>query len=839
MSGLKLSIKSTVCATLMACATALLLLVCPSMIAFAATGSSAHGQAAGAGQGSTGYDVYRNLNTDLPTLTQGVQQQEFSSFDRTGGNADFNHVLRTLPGGGTVLAEHNGPGEVNAIWTTSNGGDVTQTGNIHVVLDGKTVVNASEQDVVDGKLGAPFVYPLVANASESSGGAYINVPMAFKQSLLIWTDHDPIYYHVWYRKFARANGVTTFNPADKASDVIAQLNAAGTQDPKAPQPGAKTLTTNFTLAPGASTTLATLHSPGEISALLFHLPQLVAPPKPTFITDDGRAFGRDSSAYSQFTVKIDPNNQGVKLTRRLDPEIGNQKAEISVDGQVVAEWAPLPALPAGLWEDQSVTLPASATAGKSQITIRNQFVSSDNDFNEFHYWVDSNVNGNLVQTDAVDVGPNHTQDEAAHHYTINEQTWSGVRTFSYLTSGPPDPRVVATNDILQNARLQINFDGQQMVDAPLGQFFGSGLGLYAVKSLMFAMDPNADTLSSWWPMPYRQGATVTLYNGSTHGITTSQAQVTYDHSVDWAKALGPNGNAGYFHTTSHAGPTTQGQDWSMLNTTGWGKFVGVSTSMGGLQPGRAYLEGDEHVYVDGSRTPQINGTGTEDFYQGGWYFDHGTFTDALNGNPAHETNFDGSTYDRTGTYRLTLAEAVPFHSAIRFGIEHGPVDDVPANYATTAYWYGRTGEAQVTSDTLQVGDSASELAHHYRAPNSAVTTLTDTFEGNDATPVPVTHTVSATNAPVSFTLAVDPGNQGVTLRRLSDQLNGYQAAEVYVDGQDAGTWLEPLANSYHRWLDDTFLVSPALTAHQHSITVRLVPQAGAPAWSAAEYMALS
>ncbi|HYO52263.1 DUF2961 domain-containing protein [Archangium sp.] len=41
---------------------------------------------------------------------------------------------------------------------------------------------------------------------------------------------------------------------------------------------------------------------------------------------------------------------------------------------------------------------------------------------------------------------------------------------------------------------------------------------------------------------------------------------------------------------------------------------------------RGGLEGDERVHVDGSLTPQLYGTGTEDFYESGWYFSRGTFS---------------------------------------------------------------------------------------------------------------------------------------------------------------------------------------------------------------------
>src|SRR5258708_13063662 len=42
--------------------------------------------------------------------------------------------------------------------------------------------------------------------------------------------------------------------------------------------------------------------------------------------------------------------------------------------------------------------------------------------------------------------------------------------------------------VLEGARLQIVFDGQTTVDAPIGEFFGSGLGKYDVRTLMFSVD---------------------------------------------------------------------------------------------------------------------------------------------------------------------------------------------------------------------------------------------------------------------------------------------------------------------------------------------------------------
>src|SRR5207253_10071247 len=124
------------------------------------------------------------------------------------------------------------------------------------------------------------------------------------------------------------------------------------------------------------------------------------------------------------------------------------------------------------------------------------------------------------------------------------QTWQGVRTFPEAPTVQQQQAAAASNDALRNARLQISFDGQQTVDTPLGEFFGSGFGRYKVRSLFYGIDPDpSGYFSSWWPMPYRQSATITLVNNSTTPITNGEALVTAAPAASWARDLGPNGNA--------------------------------------------------------------------------------------------------------------------------------------------------------------------------------------------------------------------------------------------------------------------------------------------------------
>jgi Protein of unknown function (DUF2961) len=932
-----------------------------------------------ASKGPIGWDVYRHLD-QLPYLTTGVRARQFSSFDRAQANNDHGHVLTTASDG-AVIAEHQGPGEVDAIWDTLNGGDVTNVGNIKVILDGITIFDAPLQSVVNGGLGAPFVYPLVGNADQSSGGDYIAVPMPFRSSMRITTSTNDSnnYYHVTYRTFSDANGVSTFDPADKATDVLTMLQASGTRDPKPAVSGAATRFGTYALAPGQTATIGQASGSGELTALRLRVPQAVHPVT-TPLTDDGRAFG--SGGYSQFTASLDPSNTAVRLTRRLDPSIGNQVANVLVDGVQVAQWTAMAAVTSGPWADQTVSLPASSTAGKSTITIRNAFVSSNLDFNEFTYFVDQQVGGVWSRADTIDVGPDHTAVEAAHGYQIASQTWQGVRTFQYplpgsvtddgrafgsggssqftLTLDPanngvrllrrldtgvgnqkanvsvdgvqvaqwaPLPAagtgqfadeavelpasatagkstITLTNTfvssdldfneftywaddhlpaglgrtdtvdvgnaasesshgyrivgqtwsgsrtfgyrlddtVLGGTRVRVIADGTQTVDAPLTEFFGTARGIVDVRSLFSGVDPRpGGWFSSWWPMPYRSSLSVQLYNGSNVYLTAGESAVTTAAAANWDGDLA-SGAAGYFRTYQHAGPTTNGQDWPFIQAAGHGKFVGVVQGVQGqASAGESFLEGNERVYSDGSRSPEINGTGTEDFYHGGWYFNRGAVTNPTTGQTFHEYNTGDcpSLTDCVGVYRLFPA-GVSFNSSLTFGIEHGPHDDVAATYWSTAFYYGQGTAVSSQTDSLIVGDTNSEAAHGYSSANpGAITSLTSDYEGNDGAAVNMTQNLRATTAAVTFALAVDPANQGVIVQRTSDQNSGYQRAEVVVDGTDLGQWLEPLGNPNHRWLDDDYLLPPALTAGKSRITVTITPIAGWPAWTAASYRAMS
>jgi hypothetical protein len=101
------------------------------------------------------------------------------------------------------------------------------------------------------------------------------------------------------------------------------------------------------------------------------------------VTDDGRAH----KGTSQFTLALNPQNQGAILRRRLDYGIGNQLAKVFVDGTYAGDWYTAGANTATRWADSDFLIPASLTTGKSQVTVQVQFVSAAIDWNEFTYWL--------------------------------------------------------------------------------------------------------------------------------------------------------------------------------------------------------------------------------------------------------------------------------------------------------------------------------------------------------------------------------------------------------------------------------------------------------------------
>jgi hypothetical protein len=253
----------------------------------------------------------------------------------------------------------------------------------------------------------------------------------------------------------------------------------------------------------------------------------------------------------------------------------------------------------------------------------------------------------------------------------------------------------------------------------------------------------------------------------------------------------------------------------------------------------AHLEGDEHVAVDGSRWPQWHGTGLEDFFGGGFYFIGGAFGLPTHGNPVQvpTTSSRRPGSNLRSVYRLLAGDAIPYEAGIRLAIEHGPTNDVPADFSSVVFHYVRSGPTLVESDRLVIGDASSETAHALVVEGRDDVMLSSAFRG-DASDVAVAAT-GMTAAVTRFRVTVDPANRGVRLRRLADLAGGRQAARVLVNGTFAGRWETSEVNTALRWADVDFEIPPALTTGQGALEVEVDARGSLAPWTAFEYVAAS
>jgi hypothetical protein len=381
--------------------------------------------------------------------------------------------------------------------------------------------------------------------------------------------------------------------------------------------------------------------------------------------------------------------------------------------------------------------------------------------------------------------------------------------------------------LLKDVYLRIRWDDQvyDSVHAPLGHFFSVPAGPVALDTPLITvteLDEFTIRLVCRWPMPFWKKASLSLVNlGSITipNIKTYVETIAQPYSAE---------DSGYFCCYYHAGKTEYGKDWTLAQDEGWGKYVGTVQMM----LGEHYCEGDDHFYLDGSCTPQMNGTGTEDYYLFCFW-----------SNPQLSTPYNGSTTDvyRKGGgiyensyhfpsayYRFHLDCPIAFYSSIDARIQHGGMSNIHSQYSSLAFCYMRKTPTLVMSDYLESANDAARQMHGYQMVGGEKVTTESSFIGNHINVRQRLSGYEYTGGEISFYLAVDPENEGVMLRRRIDQFHGRQKAEVIVDGHPAGTWYDANTNAIHRWHDSDFLVAPALCKGKSRLHITLKVQACEP-----------
>jgi hypothetical protein len=299
-------------------------------------------------------------------------------------------------------------------------------------------------------------------------------------------------------------------------------------------------------------------------------------------------------------------------------------------------------------------------------------------------WDRSGGNG-----DSVPVDPG-----AAH--TLLDVTEAGVVTHLWFTINSED------DHHLKNLVLRAWWDGEAApsVEVPIGDFFGLGLGEYfTYQSALLAVAP-VKALNAYFQMPFSSSARLTVTNEGK--VRTNNLYF----AVDYVTVAALPGDVGRFHAQYRQAAPNKGwtdnwkNNWDdpvgdkknldgagnyvFMEATGRGHFVGVTQAVEQNQDGW-FGEGDDMFFIDGDKLPTINGTGTEDYYNGAWDFGGQSFAYMHNGAQISDP------HERIGgrycLYRWHIESPITFEKSIKATIEHGHANHRSDNYYSTAYWY--------------------------------------------------------------------------------------------------------------------------------------------------------
>lgn len=256
--------------------------------------------------------------------------------------------------------------------------------------------------------------------------------------------------------------------------------------------------------------------------------------------------------------------------------------------------------------------------------------------------------------------------------TIAEMDGPGMITRIWITIDSRDPY------FLRRILLRMYWDGEETpsVEVPVGDFFGTGFEYTHYFSQYLGMSSGG--YFCYFPMPFNKKARIEVVNQTGQEIFAFYYHINYyqlDQNLDEDVA--------YFHAQWRRDIRTHGdENYTVLEAEGEGHFVGLNMSMQGYTKSLWYLEGDEMVYVDGEPFPSIYGTGTEDYFNSGWYFKNGAYNA-----PYHGVIIKDTEKARIAAYRHHIPDLIPFKRSIRFTIEHGHGNEAVADFSSTAFWY--------------------------------------------------------------------------------------------------------------------------------------------------------
>jgi len=264
---------------------------------------------------------------------------------------------------------------------------------------------------------------------------------------------------------------------------------------------------------------------------------------------------------------------------------------------------------------------------------------------------------------------------------------------------------------LRGLILRIRWDDSQAasVEAPLGDFFGIFWRPVGYQSFYWGMTNGM--LVSFLPMPFRDQARISMENRLKEPIEV-RVSCTVRPLEAW------DSGRGYLHAAwRKSGPGEVGLPHLVIEASGRGRLAALILGTASRDRSWWMLEGDELIQRDTEAEPGWKGTGLEDYFNGGWYYQN-----AL-ARPLQGIVFKAPF--RTVQYRIHQADTVTFQKKIRMVFERGPENASHGWFESLCFYYldhpaGSGGrichgrECGVPDDGLWNATLMSELLNYER-----------------------------------------------------------------------------------------------------------------------------
>lgn len=372
---------------------------------------------------------------------------------------------------------------------------------------------------------------------------------------------------------------------------------------------------------------------------------------------------------------------------------------------------------------------------------------------------------------------------------------------------------------LTKVMFYICFDHSRIpqIACPICDMFGQAVRWENINSYVISskVEDGYVTTSCYLPMPFFEKIYVGVVNLTDAAWDIEFGVVIDENNYDREET-------GHLYADYKAGPTTLFSDWHIGKFEGRGHVIGlVQSCVGGT--GGNYCEGNEHFYINGERSPRINGTGTEDIYLG-CYWPNKKFDSPCAGCVNDVFVEAGGLMDATKYpimyYRYYLDMPIAFDCGITLDVQHGAVCQNFSDYTTTVFSYRQDKPLYAETDYIKLSNKLSREMHEYKADGKEYT-FEGKLESDMRAPLLCETGYKTEDGKVSFKVAIDPENDGVILRRLYDQSISNANAKVYIDGEFAGIWNCCNINTFFAFTDSDFHVPARFTKGKGQLCVEI------------------